>query len=92
MNFCDLLDIASIFTTHIFREFLSSIYVERSLKYNADSKFLDLHNFNAENFLFKLIRPVVLESMFHCYAQDKVLKIFSKGVLTCVEQGQNNQI
>ena len=28
VNFCDLLDIASIFITHIFREFLSSIYVE----------------------------------------------------------------
>ena len=46
----------------------------KKLKKDADSNILDLHNFNAENFLVKLIRRILLEPMLYCYAHNEALK------------------
>ena len=55
-KFCALLVDASIFAPHIVTKFLSTIYAEnKKLKEDANSNIRDLHNFNAENLLFRLI-------------------------------------
>ena len=55
-KFCGLLVDACIFAPHIVTKLLSTIYMEnKKLKEDADSNIRDLHNFNAENFPFKLI-------------------------------------
>ena len=92
-KFCALLVDACIFAPHIVTKFLSTIYVEnKKLKEDADSNIRDLHNFNAENLLFKLIWPVLLEPMLHCYAHDEALKNIFYWVPKCVMQGYYNQI
>jgi len=55
-KFFALLVDACIFAPHIVTKFLSTIFVEnKKLKEDTDSNIRDLHNFNAENLLSKLI-------------------------------------
>ena len=91
-KFCALLVDACIFASHIVKKIFSTIYVENErLKEDADSNIRDLHNFNAENLLFKLIWPVLLEPMLHCYAHDEALKNIFYWVPKFVKQGYNNK-
>ena len=63
------------------------------LKEDANSNFLNFCYFNSENLLFKLIILSLLETMLHCYAQDKGFeKYFSIGNLNVLSVDKKNQM